>query len=67
MILQGNFAVSPTLTLTFIIGGGLSIAASELNLSTGGRNGLLTLGIPVSTKTQHYTIKTFYLVIFIFR
>ena len=53
MILQGNFAVSPTLTLTFIIGGGLSIAASELNLSTGGGNGLLTMGIPVSTKTQH--------------
>ena len=53
MILQGNFAVSPILTLTFMIGAGLSIAASELNLSTGGGNGLLTMGLPVSTKNPY--------------
>ena len=42
-----------------MIGGGLSIAASELSLSTGGGNGLLTMGIPVSTKIQHHKIKPF--------
>ena len=59
IILQGNCAVPPILTLTFMIGGGLSIAASELSLSTGGGNGLLTMGIPVSTKIQHHKIKPF--------
>ena len=32
--LHGNFAVPPTITSTFRIGVGLSIAAKELNLST---------------------------------
>ena len=59
MILQGNFAVSPILTLTFMIGGGLSIAASELNLSTGGGNELLTMGLPVSTKTHIRQLRLF--------